>query len=282
MGQYENDGKPKGTSKLSAKAVESINRQVRSLYAETGDTEPPDDWREMPEERFWYHYCRCAFSSRRNFDRVDESTNLIEKHLQGIHQKIEDDREGYENVLLDFISSKDISRLFRTALAMKDRGLSFKRILEGYALESGTEQPDASARQARLYLTYDYAIVGLGTKNASMFLRKVGYYPHFALLDVHVNDYLEAAGVVCPGTYDVSGLYDYYDARHVKWEGYETVEAKFQGVARELGCPVKFADETIWRLVREEKKKQKYGEAMSFDEILRKGSSKARGALTLD
>lgn len=120
----------------------------------------------------------------------------------------------------------------KTAMHLRSRGTWLRGIL----------RQAESPRAARMALI-DH-VIGFGPKQASLFLRRVGYSAQLAVLDRHVIEYLRVCHMyeVAPGT-----------LAHLP--SYEGVEAYFTSVARTQRVEVGRLDLAIWvtmRVAREE------------------------------
>jgi len=95
----------------------------------------------------------------------------------------------------------------------------------------------SSAHEARELLVQQ--VWGFGPKQASLFLRRVGYCAELAVLDTHILDYLRVARGLDPKPSALSRL-----------EGYERIEVEFQKVAEEFGHSVGCVDLAMWVTMR--------------------------------
>ena len=114
-----------------------------------------------------------------------------------------------------------------TATTMHCQGQSLRNILFS----------SDSARDARELLVKH--VWGFGPKQASLFLRRVGYCAELAVLDTHILDYLRVARGIDPKPSALSRL-----------SGYELIEAEFQRVAAEFGHSVGCVDLAMWVTMR--------------------------------
>jgi N-glycosylase/DNA lyase len=119
------------------------------------------------------------------------------------------------------------SLLATTVTTMRDQDQSLRKIL----FSAG------SARKARESLVKQ--VWGFGPKQASLFLRRVGYSAQLAVLDTHIIDYLRLARGIDPKPSALSRL-----------PGYEQIEAEFQRVAAGFGHSVGCVDLAMWVTMR--------------------------------
>jgi N-glycosylase/DNA lyase len=80
---------------------------------------------------------------------------------------------------------------------------------------------------------------GLGPKQASMFLRNVGYYGDFAVLDKHVIDYMKIMGL----TYDLGNNFS-------SMTSYQLIENKLKSYAETYNISLLHLDLAIWTTMR--------------------------------
>lgn len=80
---------------------------------------------------------------------------------------------------------------------------------------------------------------GLGPKQASMFLRNVGYYSEFAVLDKHIIDYMRIMGLNSGSAYSFSSI-----------STYQKIEAKLNEYAESFNVKLFHLDLAIWTTMR--------------------------------
>lgn len=84
---------------------------------------------------------------------------------------------------------------------------------------------------------------GLGPKQASMFLRNIGYHSEFAVLDKHVIDYMRIMGLTCNINNSFSNL-----------TSYQKIETKLKSYADTYNVNLLHLDLAIWTTMRTLKK----------------------------
>jgi N-glycosylase/DNA lyase len=82
-------------------------------------------------------------------------------------------------------------------------------------------------------------VKGFGPKQASLFLRRIGYCTDLAVLDTHVVDYLRLVHGMTIRPYDLARL-----------SAYEAIEVKFRQIADQLGYSVGHVDSATWLTMR--------------------------------
>jgi N-glycosylase/DNA lyase len=224
----------------------AVNQTIRSLCPEilslaTGHRE----WGQLSEEDLFHEAVVCIFGSQTVFEVAVAAAHRVRSAgLLGWRDNA--GQQDYEKRILIVLSapmSVDIGGVrremflrFRNRLAslvastverIYGRGSSFGQILKSVG----------SAHQARELLVG--AVAGFGPKQASLFLRRVGYCADLAVLDRHVLDYLRLTRGIDPKPGTLSRL-----------PGYERIEAEFQRVATEFGHDVGCVDLAMWVTMR--------------------------------
>ena len=225
----------------------AVNRTIQALCSEVrslgGDKR---EWRLLTEEELLYEATVCVFGSQMIYevavaaaDRARAAGFLNCETIAGMHP-------DYEPRLVAVLTAPlhvevgGVCRLMRprfknrlavllasTVRRIYDRGSSLQEILS-----SAT-----SARHARALLVE--AVSGFGPKQASLFLRRVGYCSELAVLDTHILDYLRMAHGIDQKPSSISRL-----------TCYERVEAQFQCIAREFGHAIGCVDLAMWVTMR--------------------------------
>ena len=227
--------------------VEIINRTIDAMCSEIkAQGSSTQDWRLLTENELLYEATICIFGSQMQFelavataDRLRERGMLLSEHLAAM--------TDYEALILDALSQplsltgkagvvRRVRARFRNRLAsllattvaeIYGKGHSLRRLL--FAAEG--------AKDARKALMLN--VWGFGPKQASLFLRRVGYCADLAVLDVHVLDYLNLTrGLrVAPN-------------RLGRLSCYEEIEDTFREIASRFGHSLGCVDLAIWLTMR--------------------------------
>ncbi|MHB8235973.1 MAG: 8-oxoguanine DNA glycosylase [Acidithiobacillus ferrivorans] len=224
-----------------------INRTIEAMCSEIkAQGSPSPDWRLLTEDELLYEAAICIFGSQTQFelavataDRLRDRGLLRSKYLAGI--------TDYKTLILDALNEplsltgKDgamrwVRARFRNRLAsllattvaeIYGNGHSLCRLL--FAAEG--------AKDARKSLIL--SVWGFGPKQASLFLRRVGYCADLAVLDVHVLDYLHLTrGLrIAPN-------------RLGRLSCYEEIEDTFREIASRFGHSLGCVDLATWLTMR--------------------------------
>lgn len=204
----------------------------------------PVDWRSLREQTLWRELVGCLLGSGVRFEdavcalRRLESSGLLSSHARGM--SLSEFEKRVANVLIAPCTRNDgciaryrfprrRAKLIRMALgATYSSGHSLGAILRSAR----------SARHAREMLVT--SVPGIGPKQASLFLRNIGFTNDLAILDVHVLRYLRWMGRVQRAhRHGISRL-----------RQYERYEKRINRYAREAGVTVGDLDLAVWVTAR--------------------------------
>jgi N-glycosylase/DNA lyase len=228
--------------------VDIINQTIRAMCLELKtQASATKNWRLMAEEEFLYEAAICIFGSQMVFemavataDRMRERSllqpNLPGRNVQAIVQKIVEAladpllvpaSDGSERWVRPRFKNRLASLLAKTLVGIYGQS----RTIRGFLSDA------ENARAARETLMQH--VCGFGPKQASLFLRRVGYSSNLAVLDVHVLDYLQLARGLSLSSSKLGRL-----------SLYEEIESTFQEIAAEFGHTMGCVDLATWLTMR--------------------------------
>ncbi|MCB2212992.1 hypothetical protein KQI52_12840 [bacterium] len=176
----------------------SLENAIREVCLALENTHQEQlSWSKMPEDALWRELVACILGSRVRFEiaysaveRMDKR-QLFREHRRSSHfAQFERD---ITNALFENGSVKKTERypFFRV------RANQIRRAAEWLYQNNGTLgsflQNSHGVRAARRQLAAE--VSGLGPKQASLFLRNIGYADHVAVLDIHVLTYMSWVGL---------------------------------------------------------------------------------------
>lgn len=229
-------------------SIFAINHAIRHMCSEiSADPYPPGGWRSMTEAELLHEMAVCVAGSQMRFevaiaiaDRLRDDALLQPKATKKGLQILEDHLRASLDELITVPVPDGTFRLHRprfknrlsSLLASTMHGIyAQSRSLLGILRQAGDAK---SARQALID-----SVFGFGPKQASLFLRRIGYCADLAVLDVHVLDYLRLArGLNVP------------PSRLSRIGMYEEVEEVFRDVATGFGHSVGQVDLATWLTMR--------------------------------
>lgn len=228
--------------------VAVINQIIRAMCSEVqAQALAERNWKHMAEEELLYEAATCIFSSQMVFEMAVATANrLRERKLllpapgrrsAGVVQRQIVDAlsdplpvpfgDGTEQWVRPRFKNRLASLLATTITEVYGQSRTIRGFLSGAQ----------SAKEARETLTQH--VWGFGPKQASLFLRRVGYCADLAVLDVHVLDYLQLARGMSLSSSKLSRL-----------SFYEEIEETFREIAAEFGHSVGCVDLATWLTMR--------------------------------
>ena len=208
------------------------------------------NWDSYTEEDLLYEACVCIFGSQMVFEVAEAAAQTLRD--QGllrpptIFVQIENYKEllvvamsgsfsissnGKKRKLRVRFKNRSASLLVATLARMRAQEETFVKILQ-----TCSHSP-FPAQEARKHLIR--VVCGFGPKQASLFLRRIGFCFDLAILDTHIIDYLRAKRGI-----------DLKPSALSQLRRYEEIEAEFRKIAKEFGYPVGCVDLAMWVTVR--------------------------------
>ena len=224
-----------------------IDRVVQALCLEVDALgSGQSNWRVLAEEDLLHEAAICIFGSQMHFEVAvaaanrarnsgllrpsamsDKSQRYEASVIAALSRPLRVQVAGHRRSVLPRFRNRLASLLSATVRRIYGQGTSFQSML-GAA---------RSASQARVSLVE--AVSGFGPKQASLYLRRVGFSSELAVLDTHIIDYLKMArGIdLKPGSLSRLSVY-------------EQIEHQFRQVANDFGHGVGCVDLAMWVTMR--------------------------------
>ena len=205
------------------------------------------NWRQMTEAQLLYEVVVCIAGSQMLFEMAIGIADHLRSSALLNPSTICIDGDTYEASLVQSLSrqillvDKDgVSRLvsprFRNRLAFLIASTVKNIYGEGRSIKKTLKSAEG-ARSIRAILVS--TVCGFGPKQASLFLRRIGYCSELAVLDVHVLDYLELANGFSIKANTLGRL-----------SVYERVEDEFRAIAMQFGHAMGCVDLAMWVTMR--------------------------------
>lgn len=227
--------------------VRALDHAVRAMCNEVQSTsKKPLDWHSLTEEDLLYEMAVCVFSSQLLFEVAVAMADRL--RVEGLLQVncCGFDPEAYE-AHVTYALSRPVEVLsngklrstmprFRNRLASLLASTLAEIHGQGHSLR-GLLTGTNNAMKARSILIKK--IWGFGPKQASLFLRRIGYDANLAVLDIHIIDFLRFTRGIHASPSILGRL-----------SGYEQIESVFKTVAVEFGHTVGCLDLATWITMR--------------------------------
>lgn len=227
--------------------IENAIREVCRVLESRGYRTSP--WEALSEDDLWRELVACILGSRVRFEVAHAAVERMVRANLLSERRRSSKYDEYEREVLCALSETAKSSGSPHSESPypfpKLRASEIRTAAERLYAQSGTIRSlldDArDAREARRCLASEVA--GLGPKQASLFLRNIGYANDVAVLDVHVLTYMNWIGLAtCP----------LKSVRTVRQ--YETLEDAFIEHSCSVGYPPDRLDVAVWVVVRVAKK----------------------------
>jgi N-glycosylase/DNA lyase len=221
-----------------------INEAIAGLCQDLEEEVTTRTWSQMSEQELVHELLLCilgsgvryeiavAYSMEITSSKCLSKNNItnpenIERKISSILNKPVDNYWGgkpysryrYPNTRASYISSSYCNIINNFG--------SFKKFLSsGYS---------SSELRRRIVKTCP----GIGPKQASHFLKNVGYSDDLAILDRHIVKYMEIANITSVSTYQLGKL-----------DKYEDVELQYINAVKSFKYPVAIVDQAMWFIMR--------------------------------
>lgn len=207
------------------------------------------EWDALSEDDLWRELVACILGSRVRYDVAYSAIERMERANLFLGTPNLTRRSKYEkdvlHALLEPGMSENIDEAHSRYPFPRLRASQIRSAAETLYANGGTIRnmlkKASDEREARRHLARDVA--GLGPKQASLFLRNIGYTAQVAVLDVHVLTYMDWIGLTPSPVKTVRTMHQY-----------EMLEAAFIKHSCSSGFSPDHFDLAVWVVVRVAKK----------------------------
>ena len=238
------------TTHVSLPAIENAIREVCFALNENDQQSP--SWTKMTEDDLWRELVACILGSRVRFEVAHSAVERIEKRRLFCQERRSSQYDHYERDVLDALSGKTIAEADIDTQSrypfFRLRASQIRRAAERLYGNRGSVREfldnTRDIREARRRLVSE--VPGLGPKQASLFLRNIGYVANIAVLDVHVLTYMSWVGLTDTLLKSVSTI-----------RKYEMLEDSFIEHSSSFGYTPDRFDLAVWVVVKVVKEEHK-------------------------
>jgi len=228
---------------VSLLTIECAIREVCKALEHKAYLPPP--WRTMTEDNLWREVVACILGSRVRFnvahaavERMGKCSLLSGRRRTGRHDDFEHDvLQAISGNAPQINPAERQSRYPFTKLRSKHIRAAAERLYSNNGTIRSFLEEASNVKEARRSLATEVA--GLGPKQASLFLRNIGYASHVAILDIHVLTYMNWIGLTDVPLKSISTI-----------RRYETLEDAFIRHSGSMGYPPDRFDLAVWVVVR--------------------------------
>ena len=202
-------------------------------------------WTSMTEDDLWRELVACILGSRVRFEVAHSAVERMDRRRLFSEQRRSSRFQQYEQDVMGALSEGSASggprypffrvranQIRRAAERLYSNKESLRKFLEG------------DIRDTRRRLASE--VSGLGPKQASLFLRNIGYTTHVAVLDIHVLTYMRWVGLIETPVKSISTV-----------RKYEALEDSFIEHAYSFGYAPDRFDLAVWVVVKVAKEEQR-------------------------
>jgi N-glycosylase/DNA lyase len=223
-----------------------INNAIREVcFALEEKNHHPPFWTTMTEDDLWRELVACILGSRVRFEVAHSAVERMDKRRLFSKNRRSSRFQQYEwDVMSALCEGSGPSRYpFSRRRANQIRSSAERFYGSSETVRSFLEDSH-DIRDARRRLAVE--VSGLGPKQASLFLRNIGYAANVAILDTHVLTYMSWVGLTEAPIRSVSTV-----------RRYEALEDAFIEHAYSFGCTPDCFDLAVWIVVKVAKEEQK-------------------------
>lgn len=226
-----------------------INNAIREVcFALEEQCHPLPSWTSMTEDDLWRELVACILGSRVRFEVAHSAVERMERRRLFCERRRSSRFQQYEQDVMETLSGRGTLGEANGYPFFRVRANQVRRAAERLyrskdTLRSFLER-SSDIRDARRHLAME--VSGLGPKQASLFLRNIGYAAHVAILDIHVLTYMSWVGLTETPVRSVPTV-----------RKYEALEDAFFAHAYSLGYTPDRFDLAVWIVMRVAKEEQK-------------------------
>jgi len=225
-----------------------INNTIHAMCIEiNAQSRPIINWHLLTEEELLYEVAICIFSSQTVFEVAIAMADQLRHRRLFRQQQYGFNRKNYETNIISAFDQPLITKTrLGTARSVYPRfsnrfaHLLSETVEEIYGQGKTLQQlicAETCSKKTRESLVVH--IYGFGPKQASLFLRRIGYCTDLAVLDTHVLDYIK---LVRGCSFKTNRL------GHISF--YEQIESIFREIASNFGYSIGCVDLATWLTMR--------------------------------
>lgn len=227
--------------------IDAIDRTIRAMCKEVASMKSEcRPWGNLTEIDLLYEAVICIFGSQMKFEVTVAAADRLKDAGLLRRVRILDAQQEYENLVQEVLDKPlDVTingKQRQTMVRFRNRlpallAETVRRVYGGNTTLKKIIHEAKSSQHVREALIN--VVAGFGPKQASLYMRRIGYCDDFAVLDTHVLDYLRLSQgfEIRPGSLS-------------RLSSYERIEADFQNIASRFGYAVGCVDLATWVTMR--------------------------------
>jgi len=219
---------------ISEPVIQRIENAVRKVNCELDSKKPIGSWRKMSENELFSEISSCIIGSRITFEKAKNiSDALAEENLLCVDVLAEMQSQSRRKIHAVLKREKCLYARAKATYIVKtaenlylEAKTSIKTILK-----KSENQYEARGKLTELCL-------GIGLKQASLFLRNIHYADELAILDTHVLSYMQLVGLEAK------------KEKALTSKRYLDYENKLREYSQKFNTSIAMLDVSIWVVMR--------------------------------
>ena len=224
--------------------LQQINEAIAGLCIDVEETIISRIWNQMTEREVIHELLLCILGSGVRYEMAVSYSTAISSSKYLIRKNISDQGALTRNISLilnnpvsNYWGGKPYNRYRYPNIRASYISSSYCNIMNKYGSFRRLLRKGYSASDLRRKIVHDCS--GIGPKQASHFLKNIGYTDKLAVLDRHIVKYMEIAKDISVSTYQLGKL-----------EKYEVVESQYINAVKKFEYPVAIVDQAMWFVMR--------------------------------
>ncbi len=225
--------------------IEQIDKAVNNFCFDIQQVTKLKKWTFMTEKELTTELLNSILGSNVKYEMSITYANIISDYITS--QNISN--SGYMDIssnILQLLSAKACNPIVGKSfnkyrfpnIATNNIVRTLKNISDKYGLINNMINKFTDFKQLRQEMIN--ICYGIGPKQASHFLKNVGYTCDVAIIDSHILKYLRMNSITIPNSYNISSI-----------KNYELLENIFlSNVCKKFSFPVSIVDQSIWFIMR--------------------------------
>lgn len=225
--------------------IDQINTAINNFCYDLQDRIKPRCFEMMTEKEVVVELINCILGSNVKYEMSITYAYVLGEYIECLDASQITSTVFDKNILLK-LSSKAINEVigkeFNSYRFPNRASINIQKTISNISLRYGTVsnliRSFSDYRELRLELVN--TCYGIGPKQASHFLKNIGFTDNVAILDSHILNYLKLNNNSIPLNYNVTSI-----------KNYESIEEIFISQARDnFRFPISLVDQSIWFIMR--------------------------------
>lgn len=220
------------------------NSILTKYYELNRQSKRPKKWEDVEEDKLWQELCFCILSANVSFELAKSVIHRISDNNMLNPEWIIEDKTS-ESTLFNFLDGSNFEpvkkngelRRYRYPKVKSQQIVNAaKRIYCNNSIKEILNEFDSDVLARNFFYT---EIAGLGIKEASHFLRNIGFATSLAIIDVHVFNFLKEFSLI-----------DFEIGTSLTLKNYLLLEKTLKNLSEYHGLDLSILDLAIWQSMK--------------------------------